>query len=61
MIFQVNPHKFCKRKYVPWLVCQGCGLIALRNPFSEWCVKMGCDYEDHPDFKNKRANVSPLR
>jgi len=28
----------------------GCGLIALRNELTRWCIRHGCDYDEHPGY-----------
>lgn len=32
-------------------VCAFCGLIALRNQASDWCVQKGCFYKLHPSYQ----------
>lgn len=34
--------------------CTSCGLIALRNKFSDWCIEKGCLYDAHPSFKSTK-------
>jgi hypothetical protein len=36
------------------LVCRHCGLVALRNKFSDWSVRMGCNSAEHPDYGRQR-------
>ena len=38
-------------KGISWPVCRKCGLVYLKNPLTAWCIKMGCDYADKPNFK----------
>lgn len=45
-------------KVLNWNVCIKCGLIALKNPFTRWCIKKGCFHEDHPDFERQRKNTA---
>jgi hypothetical protein len=52
MNFKVDPHNFQNPKnrfYKP--VCFRCGLMRLNNKATDWCVKQGCDFEEHPDYK----------
>ncbi len=44
--FKVTPHHFVARRSVGREVCQGCGLLRLRNDLTEWAVKRGCDYRE---------------
>lgn len=50
--FKVTPHSWGKRKGLPWPVCRGCGLVHLRNPLTEWCVRNGCEHEEHPGYRS---------
>lgn len=48
---QHEPHVFVsitKRLTIP--MCRKCGLVRLRNALSDWCVKHGCNYDEHPGF-----------
>jgi hypothetical protein len=38
----------------PFLYCRYCGLVYLKNEFTRWCIKKGCNHEYHPQFKQKR-------
>lgn len=31
-------------------ICIHCGLLRLRNLLTDWCVRQGCNYEDHPGY-----------
>lgn len=44
-----------KEKVLPWLVCQRCGLIYLKNAFTHWSIDKGCKYDSHPSFRKERA------
>jgi hypothetical protein len=41
--------------------CVKCGLVGLRNDFTDWAVRTGCNYKDHSSYANKRYSTSPLR
>jgi len=32
-------------------VCSRCGLMRLNNPITHWCVRKGCNYDEHPDYE----------
>ena len=51
--YKMHPHLFKTRKKFPYAFCSHCGLINLRNELSQWCVKMGCNASDHPQFASK--------
>jgi len=38
--------------------CPGCGLVFLKNWISRLCDRLGCDYENSPQFKAWRRNPS---
>ena len=44
-------HKSQKIKGLPWPYCPGCGLVFLKNPITRWCVKTGCNFDEHPDYE----------
>jgi hypothetical protein len=49
-----EPHKFENPKnrfYKP--VCFRCGLMKLNNKLTDWCVKQGCNHDEHPEYKQK--------
>lgn len=52
----VVPHKWVKFPGVGRERCTGCGLLALHNKFSLFCIKMGCDHTDHPRYLYERNN-----
>jgi hypothetical protein len=37
--------------------CVTCGLLLLRNPLTDWCVRKGCYADDHPGWKHARATL----
>lgn len=50
-LYKFEGHKFENPKnrfYKP--VCFRCGLMSLNNKITHWCVKKGCNHQDHPDF-----------
>jgi hypothetical protein len=38
-------------------VCKKCGLLYLKNELTQWCVRQGCNYEEHPEYA-KRVKAS---
>ena len=52
--YKMEGHSFVPLKHVGKQYCRKCGLIALNNDFSQWCVRMGCNAEDHPQYASTR-------
>lgn len=48
--YSMQEHSFTA-KSAHWSTCSRCGLVRLKNPLTEWCVKKGCYYDEHPSFK----------
>jgi hypothetical protein len=46
-----KPMRAGKGRSLPWLWCPRCGLVRLRNARTEWCIDHGCNYDDHPGYK----------
>ena len=36
-------------------VCQDCGLVAVSNDFTRWCIDHGCHHKDHPGYADQHA------
>jgi hypothetical protein len=49
--YSFEAHSPTKLKNTPWLYCKYCGLVYLRNPITNWCIKMGCNYRYHKDYQ----------
>jgi hypothetical protein len=49
--YSFEAHTPTKLKGTPWLYCKHCGLVYLRNYITQWCIKMGCNNEYHPEYK----------
>ena len=41
--------------------CPKCGLVALNNAISHWCIDKGCNYSDHPQYKTKVKKLTKMR
>jgi hypothetical protein len=55
--YKFESHSPKKIKGIPWLVCNTCGLLYLRNPFTNWAIRVGC-YSDYHSEYNKMRSVS---
>lgn len=51
--YKFEPHN-PKGKIVGKDYCVKCGLLYLRNEFTQWAIKMGCNNEDHPQHAQIR-------
>lgn len=59
--YKFEPHSFAYR-LCSWMYCSGCGLLRLHNPLTDWCASKGCNYADHPSYRNKvHSLTSPHR
>lgn len=50
-VYKLDPHGWMKHKSAAFEHCRHCGLVALRNPISALCIKLGCNYDLHPRFR----------
>lgn len=58
--FVMEPHAWHNLRGIPWRICWKCGLVWLRNPFTQWAVKHGCNNEDHPSHDKMRTKFTRL-
>lgn len=56
--YSMKGHSFVPLKGVGKQYCRCCGLVALNNPISIWCIEMGCNYKDHPQYQNKLSKLA---
>lgn len=56
--YEYDDHAPIKIKGIQWVVCRKCGLIYLKNEFTDWCIKKGCNNEDHPDYNHVRLKLT---
>lgn len=55
--YSYEPHNMKKLyKGIPQLVCVHCGIVALKNDFTRFCISKGCQNRYHPDY-NKMRNL----
>lgn len=57
--YEKEPHSFTLN-VGHWPVCIKCGLVMMKNPFSDWAVKMGCNNKDHPSYESVRRKHTSL-
>lgn len=58
--YKLINHSFEFNSRIGKSVCKSCGLIYLKNEFSEWSVRMGCMSSDHSSYESKRK-IGALR
>lgn len=56
--YELQGHSWTPLKGVGKQYCKRCGLVALNNPFTDWCVRMGCNHEDHPQYEGTRRRLT---
>jgi len=61
MTFKVEPHKWHSIKGIPWPVCKRCGLVRLKNEFTEWCIRHGCNNAEAPGYRSARKALTRRR
>jgi hypothetical protein len=59
--YQMVGHSFHPNARIGKHVCSRCGLVALRNEFTDWSIKMGCNSNDHPSLESTRNRLTSLR
>jgi hypothetical protein len=52
--YTYEQHSFTKSIH-NYKYCSKCGIVALKNSFTEWAIKKGCNSEDHPEYKTARS------
>lgn len=50
--YKMKGHSFQILKGTGKQFCTSCGLVALNNQITQWCINKGCNYSDHPQFKS---------
>jgi len=49
--YVMEGHAPVKVRWFAWPICRKCALVYLKNPLTAWCVKHGCNYADHPNYR----------
>ena len=57
--YKYEPHAF-NRKVLHWPYCSKCGTVMMKNEFSQWVQRVGCNAADHPSYDSQRAKTSPF-
>jgi hypothetical protein len=56
--YSYEPHAPVPLKGTHWVYCKYCGLVYLKNKMTRWCIKMGCNSDYHPQFKQVLERMS---
>lgn len=56
--YHYERHHFYLDKHAGKQVCAWCGLVALRNPASDWCVEKGCNYKLHSSYQGTMKKLT---
>lgn len=52
------PHNWKPLKAIGREWCHRCGLVRLHNAATDWCVKHGCDSDEHPQYKREMRRLT---
>lgn len=58
--YEYERHHFYLDKHAGKQVCANCGLVALRNKASEWCVEKGCQYKLHSSYQSSMTKLTKI-
>lgn len=56
--YKLIGHSMTFNKRVGKMVCSNCGLVGLRNEFTDWSMKVGCMSTEHPQYQAVRKRTS---
>jgi hypothetical protein len=59
--YKMIGHSFVLSSRIGKSVCSNCGLVALRNEFTDWSIRMGCLSADHPQYESTRKRFSSFK
>ncbi|ATN93436.1 hypothetical protein [Pseudoalteromonas phage J2-1_QLiu-2017] len=57
-LYKMKGHSFVPMKGVGKQVCSSCGLLALNNAATNWCVDKGCNYENHKSYEGAMKRLT---
>ena len=55
--YSMEGHSWKTLGTLPWEVCKHCGLIALHNDITQWCITKGCNHTNCPQGKKEQGGV----
>jgi hypothetical protein len=51
------PHVTANKSIAGFRYCARCGLMYLKNEWSQAAYKYGCNYDEHPEYKRVEQKV----
>ena len=59
--YKIETHNFCcSLRGTAYSYCIHCGLVNLKNDFTAWGIKQGCNYHEHPYYLKARMKYTGL-
>jgi hypothetical protein len=55
--YKLIPHSMVFNKRIGKQVCSNCGLVGLRNVFTDWSIRIGCLASEHSSYQNMRKST----
>lgn len=56
--YKMKGHQFKPMNGTGKQVCNSCGLVALRNQATEWCIEKGCNFSDHNQYESTMKRLT---
>lgn len=56
--YKMKGHQWAVLKGGGKQYCKSCGLVALNNKFTDWCIDKGCNHTDHPQFQSTMKRLT---
>lgn len=56
--YKMVGHQFVPLKGAGKPYCKSCGLVALRNKATEWCIDKGCNFDVHKGYKEAMKRLT---
>lgn len=56
--YKMKGHSFVPLSSVGKQYCRNCGLVALRNRATDWCIEKGCNFEDHNSYEQAMKRLT---
>lgn len=58
--YTYEKHHFFLDKHAGKQVCAWCGLVALRNKATDWCIEKGCGYKNHKSYRSTMERLTKV-
>ena len=60
MTYKLVGHAWYDPKRISYPVCKNCSLIYMNNPFSQWAIRMGCNYKEHLNYNSSLKKFTSI-